>query len=170
MTDPGSPRLDDLTPADFALIASLGERIWRAHYVHIISLAQVDYMLAGRYTPEKLQAYVDSDRRWMKVLRQGDEPLGYCSYALTETPCEMKLEQLYLLPEHHGRGLGGFMMAHVEAAARARGCTTLMLTVNKRNEGSIAVYRKRGFTVREEAVFDIGNGYVMDDYVMAKAL
>ena len=28
--------------------------------------------------------------------------------------------------------------------------------------------KQAGFTVREEAVFDIGNGYVMDDYVMQK--
>ena len=44
------------------------------------------------------------------------------------------------------------------------------LTVNKGNTDSIAVYLKSGFVVREEAVFDIGSGYVMDDYVMEKRL
>jgi ribosomal protein S18 acetylase RimI-like enzyme len=61
-------------------------------------------------------------------------------------------------------------LRHVEDRARALGCRTLMLTVNKLNTDSVAVYRKAGFTVREEAVFDIGNGYVMDDYVMEKRL
>jgi hypothetical protein len=27
-----------------------------------------------------------------------------------------------------------------------------------------------GFEIREEAVFDIGNGFIMDDYIMAFAL
>jgi ribosomal protein S18 acetylase RimI-like enzyme len=45
-----------------------------------------------------------------------------------------------------------------------------MLQVNKRNVDAIAFYRKAGFTVREESIFDIGNGFVMDDYVMEKVL
>ncbi len=42
------------------------------------------------------------------------------------------------------------------------------LTVNQGNIDSIAIYRKCGLVVREEALFDIGNGYVMDDVVMEK--
>jgi ribosomal protein S18 acetylase RimI-like enzyme len=64
---------------------------------------------------------------------------------------ETKLEQLYLLHELRGQGLGGAMLAHVEDEARARRCTSLMLTVNRNNAGSIAVYEKSGFVVREEA-------------------
>ncbi|HJU83073.1 MAG TPA: GNAT family N-acetyltransferase [Holophagaceae bacterium] len=163
-------RLDPLTEADFALLAGLAERIWRAHYIPLIGEAQVVYMLAGRYTPEKLRAYLGDPDRGLELLRVDGEAVGYCSYALTDTPGEMKLEQLYLLPERHGQGLGGLMLRHVEAEARRRGCRTLMLTVNKGNTGSIAVYRASGFTVRAEAVFDIGQGFVMDDYVMSKAL
>lgn len=163
-----------LTEADFEPLARLAEEIWRAHYGPLIGLAQVEYMLKGRYTPEKLRAYLDADHdggdRWLRLLRLEGETIGYCSYALTKTPGELKLEQLYLREDHKGRGLGGLMLRHVEAEARARGCGTLMLTVNKGNTGSIAVYRKSGFTVREEAVFDIGNGFVMDDYVMEKRL
>lgn len=136
----------------------------------MISMAQIDYMLAGRYTPEKLHRYLDSPDCWMDLLKVSGVPAGYCSYALTENPGEMKLQELYLLPEHQGRGLGGRMLRHVEAAARSRGCRFLSLTVNKGNAGSIAIYRKAGFLVREEAVFDIGKGFVMDDYVMAKTL
>ncbi|HXC17772.1 MAG TPA: GNAT family N-acetyltransferase [Holophagaceae bacterium] len=159
-----------LTEADFEPLARLAEAIWRAHYGPLIGLAQVEYMLKGRYTPEKLRAYLDASDRWLRLLKLDGETIGYCSYALTTTPGEMKLEQLYLLEAFKGRGLGGLMMRHVEAEARAHGCGTLMLTVNKGNTDSIAVYKKSGFTIREEAVFDIGNGFVMDDYVMEKQL
>jgi GNAT superfamily N-acetyltransferase len=163
-------RLDPLTPDDFATIASLGERIWRQHYATMISLAQIDYMLAGRYTPERLAAYVGADDRWMCVARDDDgAPIGYLSYGKLGDGA-MKLEQLYLLAERRGGGLGGRMIAHVEDHARALGCPRLVLTVNKQNRGSIAVYERRGFAIRESAVFDIGGGYVMDDYVMEKRL
>lgn len=159
-----------LTEADFEPLARLADTIWRAHYGPLIGLAQVEYMLKGRYTPEKLRTYLGASDRWLRLLKLDGERIGYCSYSLTATPGEMKLEQLYLLESFKGRGLGGLMLRHVEAEARAHGCATLMLTVNKGNTGSIAVYKKSGFTVREEAVFDIGNGFVMDDYVMEKRL
>jgi ribosomal protein S18 acetylase RimI-like enzyme len=104
------------------------------------------------------------------VLRVDGAIIGYCSYALTSAPDELKLEQLYLLPALHGRGLGGMMLRHVEARARALGCTRVMLQVAKANAGSIAVYERAGYSIREPILIDIGGGYVMDDYVMAKAL
>jgi len=165
-----APSLTPLTPSDYGTVAQLGDTIWRAHYSRLISLAQIEYMLMGRYVPEKLAAYVNAADRWLYILRLGDHPVGYCSFSLTAQPGEMKLEQLYLLPEMHGQGLGWHMLSHVEQATRKQGCNLLMLTVNKGNDSSIAFYRRAGFSVRESAVFDIGNGYVMDDYVMEKRL
>ena len=63
-----------LTPADFATVAALGDRIWRQHYAAIISMAQIEYMLAGRYTDAKLAAYVDAPDRWLLIVRAGDDP------------------------------------------------------------------------------------------------
>lgn len=165
---PAQTLLSPLTASDFDTVAALAETIWRTHYPAMISMAQIDFMLAGRYTPERLQRYLAADDCWLELLTVDGAPVGYCSYALTDTPQEMKLQELYLLPAHRGRGLGGIMLQHVETQARTRGCTALMLTVNKSNTDAIAVYRRAGFSVREEAVFDIGNGFVMDDYVMVK--
>ncbi|OGT73881.1 MAG: hypothetical protein A3H44_07055 [Gammaproteobacteria bacterium RIFCSPLOWO2_02_FULL_57_10] len=162
--------LSPVTTADFPTIARLADSIWRSHYASMISMAQIDYMLAGRYTPEKLHRYLESTECWMQLLKVSGVPAGYCSYALTGIPGEMKLQELYLLPEHQGKGLGKLMLRHVETEARGRGCAVLTLTVNKGNANSIAVYRKAGFTIREKAVFDIGNGFVMDDFVMTKSL
>jgi GNAT superfamily N-acetyltransferase len=163
-------RLDAITEADFATVAGLGETIWRSHYARLISAPQIDYMLAGRYTPDKLREYLNADDRWMELLKIDGKPIGYCSYARTPTPRAMKLEQLYLLQEYRGKGLGGLMLRHVESRSLGLGLGVLMLQVNKRNADSIAFYRKAGFTIREEAIFDIGNGFFMDDYVMEKSL
>uniref|UniRef100_UPI0009BBCBA3 GNAT family N-acetyltransferase n=1 Tax=Chromobacterium subtsugae TaxID=251747 RepID=UPI0009BBCBA3 len=162
--------LDLLTAHDFETVAALGAEIWRKHFIGMISREQIDYMVSSRYTPEKLSRYLDAPDRWFRLLRVDGRPSGYCSYALSGQPGEMKLEQLYLLEEVRGRGLGGRMMDEVEATARALGCATLMLTVNRHNADAIAVYEKRGFTVREQVVADIGNGFVMDDYVMVKKM
>ena len=53
---------------------------------------------------------------------------------------------------------------------RAAGARTLMLNVNKHNTQAIRAYEKHGFAIRDAVVVDIGGGFVMDDYVMAKRI
>jgi diamine N-acetyltransferase len=163
-------QLTPLTREDFATVTDLAHRIWHAHYGTIITHAQIDYMLGRRFTEPNLAQYVAANDRWFELLRLDDHVVGYCSWSRTADPEEMKLEQLYVLPELHGRGLGKLMLQRIERDSRDRGCRSLMLTVNKHNENALKVYLRTGFIIREEAVFDIGNGYVMDDYVMAKPL
>ncbi|UTH72898.1 GNAT family N-acetyltransferase [Chromobacterium sp. IIBBL 290-4] len=162
--------MDYLTEQDFDTVARLGGEIWRRHFLGMITAEQIEYMLASRYVPEKLSLYLHAPDRWFRLLRMDGEPSGYFSYALAKRPGEMKLEQLYLLERLRGQGWGGKMMDEAERAARALGCDTLMLTVNRHNAAAIAVYQKRGFEVRGEVAADIGNGFVMDDFVMQLAL
>jgi diamine N-acetyltransferase len=165
-----APKLAPLTRADFDTLAALARQIWLAHYSTIITTEQIEYMLEGRFTAANLERYLGASDRWMLVLWIEGQAVGYCSYALTKAPREMKLEQLYLLPTLHGRGLGRQMLEHVEAHSKRLGCDTLMLQVNKRNTSASHVYLRSGFEVREEVVIDIGKGYVMDDFIMAKRL
>jgi len=165
-----TPSLSPLQASDFATIAALARRIWLAHYISIISKEQIEYMLGGRFTPANLASYVGAGDRWFDVLRADGAVVGYCSHSLLADPREVKLEQLYLLPELHGLGLGKRMMVHVEAHARALGRDTLVLQVNKRNTKAASVYLRAGFEVREEVCIDIGAGYVMDDFIMQKRL
>ncbi len=75
-----------------------------------------------------------------------------------------------MLPSVHGKGIGRMLIEHVEQAARSQGCDTVVLNVNKNNAGAISAYERCGFAKCEAVVVDIGGGFVMDDYVMAKRL
>lgn len=166
-----------LTPvaeSDFAVLRELASTIWRQHYAAIISAAQIDYMLAGRFSDEALRKEIATPDRWLELLRVGGEPVGYCGYEVIReddagTPV-MKLGQLYLLESHRGLRLGRLMLGHVEAQAREHGSRVIRLQANKQNTSSIGFYRAMGFKVAREAVFDIGGGFVMDDYLMEKWL
>ena len=50
---------------------------------------------------------------------------------------------------------------------KKEGATKLQLQVNRDNKAKY-FYEKLGFEVVRTQVFDIGQGYVMDDYVMEK--
>ena len=132
-------------------------------------------MLAGRFGDEALQAVVGSPDRWLRLLRIAGTPVGYCGYELAarfgrEREAAMKLAQLYVHESRRGEGLGRLMLDHVEARAREHGREVLFLQVNKRNAAAIGFYEAAGFSIAGAAVFDIGAGFVMDDYVMEKLL
>ena len=156
--------------ADLAAIARLAGVIWRAHYPGIISMAQIDYMLAKMYALETLRE--ESNERGIRYERLlvGGELAGFASFGPVEKPGVFKLHKLYVDPARHGRGLGSLLLQHCEREVRKLGATRLMLTVNKWNAKAIAAYQRNGFAIEESVVADIGGGFVMDDYVMAKGL
>ncbi len=172
MADPcGDLRLTPTSEHEFPVVRALAETIWRQHYTRIISREQIDYMLAGRFSDDALRDQLQAPDKWLELLRVSGTPVGYCGYELSpEVRDALKLGQLYVLESHRGKGLGRFMLGYVEKRARDLGRHTLVLQVNKRNTGAIAFYRQAGFEVVCEAVFDIGAGFVMDDYVMVKEL
>ena len=171
---PADVTLTPITEPDFPVLRQLADTIWRQHYVGIISVGQIDYMLAGRFTDEALRTHMQAADKWLELLRVSGTPVGYCGYEVASmdgneaSPAAMKLGQLYVLESHRGTGLGRFLLLHVEGQASDLGRRSIWLQVNKRNHGAIGFYRSAGFEVVREAVFEIGGGFVMDDYLMAK--
>lgn len=151
-------------------IRALAERIWRRHYPGIISDEQIDYMLGLGYAPRKLEAQITTPGRWLDVARVDGAIVGLANSYLTGVGGEIKLDKLYVLQELQGRGIGSRLIAHVAERGRSLGCSTLILNVNKGNTSAIRAYERNGFRIRDAVVNDIGRGFVMDDYVMAKAL
>jgi GNAT superfamily N-acetyltransferase len=170
MTFRSSDRVKIISAAETNLpaIAELAGVIWRACYPGIISHAQIDYMLTQMYALDTLREEMRSQRIRYNLLLVDGEPAGFASYGPTAEPGVMKLHKLYLLPELHGRGLGSRLLQHCEREVRTAGARRLILSVNKRNTKAIVAYKRNGFTVAESVVTDIGGGFVMNDYVMAK--
>ena len=160
-------RIEPAGPEHLAEIAALAALVWRAHYPGIISPAQIEYMLARMYDVGVMRDELAAGLGYDRLLLEG-ELRGFASYGPMPVAGELKLHKLYVHPNFQRQGLGALLLKHVQSAALARGFTTLMLAVNKRNTRAVAVYRKHGFNVRESAVADIGGGFVMDDFIMAK--
>jgi diamine N-acetyltransferase len=157
-------------PDQLALVRELAGRVWRRHYPGIITHEQIDYMLARGYSDEALARFVEEDGAGLAIADLCERPVGFAAWHRAAEPATTKLDKLYVLPDVQGGGVGRRLVAHVEAAARADGAARLTLNVNKRNASAIAFYERCGLAVREAVVVDIGAGFVMDDYVMAKSL
>jgi GNAT superfamily N-acetyltransferase len=156
------------TVPDLPAISQLAAVIWRGCYPGIITNEQIDYMLARMYSLDTLRNEVRAQGIHYDRLLVGEECVGFSSYGPTEEPDVFKLHKLYLQPRWHGHGLGSLLLQHCEREARKLGARRLILNVNKRNAAGIKTYQRNGFEIVESVVADIGGGFVMDDYVMAK--
>ena len=161
-------RIAPLEAQDVERLNTLAREIWYAHYPAIIGTAQIEYMLGQRYGLDVVREELQREGLWWSKLMVGGEMAGFASYFLTATAGEMKIDKLYVHPRYQRRGYGGMMIAHIRDVARLRGCSRLVLAVNKHNQSAIAAYLKHGFHIAEAVVKDIGDGFVMDDYIMQK--
>lgn len=163
-----------LRDADIPALCALSREIWRAHYPGIISVAQIEYMLAERYDETVIREELKRQDLWWDALMLNGQMTGYTSYfltgALTDGPGEMKIDKLYVHPRAHRQGYGGTLINHVAAFAAQRGCKRLALAVNRHNQTAIAAYHKHGFHIAETSVREIGGGFLMDDYIMVKEI
>lgn len=165
-----STQILSATETDLPAIAELAGVIWRACYPEIISREQIEFMLLRMYAPDVLCDEMRSQGiHFFRLLVDG-QIAGFASIGPTKTASEMKLHKLYLLPELHGRGFGSRLLKHCAVEAHRLGARRLILAVNKRNAKAIAAYQRNGFTIAESVVTDIGNGFVMDDFIMVKDL
>ena len=165
-----NPRISPVAEQDIPALIKLAREIWYAHYPSIITVEQIEYMLAQRYTPEVIRAQLASGSAWWNKLSIDGIMVAFTAYELGDDPSALKLDKLYVRNDLHGRGYGSMLMHHAAEQARARGCTRLYLQVNKNNRSAIEAYLKNGFVVIQAATFEIGGGFVMDDYVMAKEI
>ena len=73
------------------------------------------------------------------------------------------------MPNTQGKGVGKLLLKEVENRTKMAGNSVLFLNVNKYNKAQ-KFYNNHGFSIIQEEVIPIGNGYIMDDYVMEKQL
>lgn len=152
-----------------SIVRELALKIWHVTYVNVISLDQIDYMLQIMYSIESLENQLQTNKVFLLV-EEDNRFIGFASYELNfENSVKTKIHKLYVLPEIQGKGIGRQMIDFIADIALENQNPTLHLTVNKNNKAT-DFYLKNGFEIMQEVVFDIGNGYVMDDYIMEKTL
>lgn len=149
-----------------AAVAALAREIWTRHYTPIIGAAQVAYMLERFQSAEAIAQQIAEEG--FEYYLEPDA--GYLALVPDVPARRVLLSKIYVQEDRCGTGLGRAMVEWAQTRCAQLGCRELWLTVNKHNSGSIAFYERMGFRKTKAMVTDIGNGYVMDDWRMAKAV
>ena len=144
-------------------VSSLAREIWQEHYIPIIGVEQVEYMLSNFQSVTAIEKQIQDGYEYYLLINNG-APVGYMSYGIESN--YIFLSKIYVLASSRGKGIGKKAIQYVLDSAKKSQLDFIRLTVNKHNLQSIAAYQKIGFMVASEQVKPIGNGFVMDDYVL----
>lgn len=137
--DDGAPRLDPLGERDLSELTALVRAYYQEDGLEWIEDRQ----------PAALRALAANEPNgcgWM--IRFGGRTVGYAvltwSFSIESGGRDGLIDEIYLIPEVRGRGLGQRVLAMIEEEARGRGLRRLFLEVNHGNR-ALSLYRRAGF-------------------------
>lgn len=145
------------TKENIRKISKMSKTIWSEAYTDLLSQAQIEYMLATFLSVDAIKQQINEGYEYYLI--KGDKPVGFA--AIKSEIDRVFLSKIYIYKEYRHQG---YLRDFVEKLKTRQ--KPIHLTVNKHNELAIQAYLKLGFTIEQSIVTDIGQGYVMDDYVM----
>lgn len=158
------------TKNDVPEIQKLARITWMNTYLGIISTEQIEFMLEKMYSTEKLTQAIETEKFDFLVFEAENNLQGFCSIEhFYQQKNSTRIHKLYILPEAQGKKIGKQLLDKTSSLAIENKSELINLNVNKHNSG-VQFYQKNGFEIFKEEVIDIGNGFVMDDFIMTKRL
>lgn len=147
------------------IIRDLAYRIWPDTYGATHTSAELDYMLSKFYAVDALEQQMENGHVFV-LAEDNDIFVGFVAYELSsEDTNSTKIHKLYVLPQTQRKGIGKALVDYVKEEAIINKNEMLFLNVNKLNKAK-DFYHRYGFAITKDIVIDIGQGFVMDDYVM----
>lgn len=161
--------INEALPNEYNIIQDIARKTWPVAYGAILSNIQMEYMLDMFYSIEALNKNADKGDHFL-LAKENGIPLGFASYEPNYRSKPItRIHKIYILPEAQGKGIGKLLMEKMELLARKNHSQFLSLNVNRYNKAQL-FYQKLGFEITAEEDIEIGNSYLMEDYIMEKIL
>lgn len=156
------------TAEDISALARLTDEVWHEYFPCILSAEQIDYMVDKFQSEHAISEQLANGGYEYRVITADGEKAGYVGFVRESE--KMFLSKLYLLRDYRGKKIASRALEFLKKECEKSELGAIYLTVNRHNDHTIDVYKRWGFEVVREQCADIGNGYVMDDYVMELGL
>jgi diamine N-acetyltransferase len=155
---------------DIKIIQEITNITWPITYGEILTKEQLDYMLGLFYSDEALSKQIENKEQLFYLISDSESTIGFIGIEHNyNNEAVTKIHKIYLLPETQGKGFGKIVFESIEKMALENNSVALLLNVNRFNT-ALNFYKKLGFEIKETVDIEIGNGYLMEDYVMEKLI
>lgn len=159
-----------ITDEQINTLAFMADTVWHERFSTLLSSEQIDYMLKKFQSFKAMKKQMQEEGYEYYFLNVNGTNVGYIGIQVKYDSKKIFLSKIYILKPFRSNRYASEAFSFLEGMCKGMKLNSIYLTVNKYNENSIQVYTKKGFENIKSQVTDIGNGFVMDDYVMEKRI
>ncbi len=153
---------------DLHIVAKLANEIWHEHYINIVSREQIQYMVDNFQSAHIVKSQIANEGYTYFIISVDDIDIGY--YGVCErgdnNDKHLFLSKIYIRNTERGKRYGYKSFCEIVNFAKKNNLNSIRLTVNKKNDIALNAYSSWGMNKIAAVEANIGNGYIMDDYVM----
>ena len=145
-------------------LADLAFEIWHEYWTEILTPEQIDYMVEKFQSENAINNQIKNEKYIYYYIEYFNKNVGY--FGMCPKDKSLFLSKIYIKKDFRHMGLGTKTFKFIKEFALNKGFNSITLTVNKYNTNTIFTYKKWGFRIIDSVITDIGNNFVMDDYIM----
>ncbi len=152
------------TDEEISKLTMLASFIWFEYWPDKITLKQTNYMVNKFQSFEAIKSQIENEDYVYNIFYDDNKTIGY--FGISPKDDCLFLSKLYVEHDFRGLGCGKAALNRIKQYAQKFNKKCIKLTVNKNNTPAIKAYESWGFHKTDSVVSDIGEGFVMDDYIM----
>ncbi len=153
-----------VTIEKFKQLAELANIIWHEYWTEILSPEQIDYMVDKFQSENAIINQYKNENYTYYFITLNKENIGY--FGISEKQYFLFLSKFYIKKDFRHNRFGTKAFELIKKIAKDKNYKSIKLTVNKYNKNTIQIYLKWGFKIVDSVITNIGNDFVMDDYIM----
>ena len=154
------------TQEDIEFTAKTAKEIWQEYWPTRIGQAQTDYMIGLFLSDSAINRQIKDDGYEFFTLWDKDKLVGFI--AMHAEADALFISKIYFYKSMRGAGYAAEVIDFFNKVCLERKLPSMYLNVNKYNDLAIKAYLRYGFNNEDSVVNDIGEGFVMDDYIMRR--
>lgn len=148
---------------DFAEISHIADCVMHQTFDENSPDGQVDYVIDKFLTPDAIKNNIDEKEYTYNIINLNGEAAGFYAYCPAKyfDPSMSEgvfLSKLYLMDFARGKRISTKVLHSLRRP--------IYLTVKRDNTKAISVYKHYGFKIVKSVTNDIGQGYMIDDFIM----
>lgn len=157
--------------SDAQAFLALGKKLDRETKFMMLEVGERN--ISMKEQEERIRELLNDKNSKILVAENGETLIGYIAATggAYKRNAHKACIDIGVVQDYTGQGLGTSLFKELETWAKQAGLHRLELTVMKHNEGGIALYKKRGFTVEGEIADSLCvDGQFVNEYLMSKII
>jgi len=150
---------------DLKIICKLAQKIYFEHYKQFLSKEFITYWVDLYQSYENITQSINDGEKYF-FIKDNDNILGYFSYKL-EAGNRLFISKLYLKAKYRKKGYGKKCLNYLFDIAKTKQVKDIFLKTMRINP-TVKFYIKQGFKITDAVETNLGNGYILEDYILVK--